>query len=80
MTPEEVQAARTAALNSYKVHKKEDTKQTPILNEEDRKFDTSKLDISQIVGFNDELDKQFKMVEKLEHNASEDKKGGDDNA
>ena len=80
MTPEEVQAARAAALNNYRVNKQEDTKQTPILNEEDRKFDTSKLDISQIVGFNDELDKQFKMVEKLEHSASEETKGGDDNA
>lgn len=77
MTPEEVQAARNAALNSYKVHKEQ--KETPILNEEDKKFDTSKLDISQIVGFNDELDKQFKMVEKLDHTSSDSNKGGDSN-
>ena len=60
MTPEEVKAARENAYNQYKVQK--ETKITPILNEEDRQFDTSKLDISKIVGFNHELEKEFKMI------------------
>lgn len=80
MTPEQVQAAREASLNRLKAHKEEPIqKETPILNEEDKKFDTSKLDISQIVGFNDELDKQFKMVEKLDNTNSSTQERGDSN-
>ena len=75
MTPEEVKAARENAYNQYKVQK--ETKITPILNEEDRQFDTSKLDISKIVGFNHELEKEFKMVEKLDNTSKNDSKGGD---
>lgn len=75
MTPEEVKAARENAYNQYKVQK--ETKITPILNEEDRQFDTSKLDISKIVGFNHELEKEFKMVEKLDNTSKNDFKGGD---
>lgn len=75
MTPEEVKAARENAYNQYKVQK--ETKITPILNEEDRQFDTSKLDISKIVGFNHELGKEFKMVEKLDNTSKNDSKGGD---
>lgn len=75
MTPEEVKAARENAYNQYKVQK--ETKITPILNEEDRQFDTSKLDISKIVGFNHELEKKFKMVEKLDNTSKNDSKGGD---
>lgn len=75
MTPEEVKAARENAYNQYKVQK--ETKITPILNEEDRQFDTSKLDISKIVGFNHELEKEFKMIEKLDNTSKNDSKGGD---
>ena len=75
MTPEEVKAARENAYNQYKVQK--ETKITPILNEEDRQFDTSKLEISKIVGFNHELEKEFKMVEKLDNTSKNDSKGGD---
>lgn len=75
MTPEEVKAARENAYNQYKVQK--ETKITPILNEEDRQFDTSKLDISKIVGFNHELEKEFKMVEKLDNTSKNNSKGGD---
>ena len=75
MTPEEVKAARENAYNQYKVQK--ETKITPILNEEDRQFDTSKLDISKIVGFNHELEKEFKMVEKLDNTSKNDSKRGD---
>ena len=75
MTPEEVKAARENSYNQYKVQK--ETKITPILNEEDRQFDTSKLDISKIVGFNHELEKEFKMVEKLDNTSKNDFKGGD---
>ena len=75
MTPEEVKASRENSYNQYKVQK--ETKITPILNEEDRQFDTSKLDISKIVGFNHELEKEFKMVEKLDNTSKNDSKGGD---
>lgn len=77
MTPEEVKAAREAALNQLKTKTEvSEKKQTPILNDEDRQFDTSKLNISEIVGFNDELDRQLKMVEKLDNTSSE-QEGGD---
>lgn len=65
MTSEEVAKAKEEEWNRYRVHK-QDTKQTPIVNEEDHRFDTTKLDISKIVGFHDELESQFKMVEKLD--------------
>lgn len=78
MTPEQVQAARRASIEQLKANKQEDVKkQTPILNDEDKKFDTSKLDISQIVGFENELDKQFKMVENLDNTTSKQNEGGD---
>lgn len=76
MTPEEVKAAREAAINQLKTKNEvSEKKQTPILNDEDRKFDTSKLNISEIVGFNDELDRQLKMVEKLDNTTSDDEGG-----
>lgn len=79
MTALEVKAAREATLNSLKSHKEEtDTTQTPILSDEDRQFDTSKLNISSIVGYDHELDKQFKMVEKLDPTSNQEK-GGDSN-
>ena len=76
MTALEVNAAREATLNSLKSHKEDtDTSQTPILSDEDRQFDTSKLNISSIVGYDHELDKQFKMVEKLDPTSNEEKGG-----
>lgn len=76
MTALEVKAAREATLNSLKSHKEDtDTSQTPILSDEDRQFDTSKLNISSIVGYDHELDKQFKMVEKLDPTSNEEKGG-----
>ena len=78
MTPEEVKAAREAVLNSYKTHKEQPKQETPILNDEDRKFDTSKLNISEIVGFNEELDRKLEMVEKLDNTSSNENEGGDD--
>ena len=76
MTPEEVQAARKAAAASLSHDTKEQVPKA-ILNDEHEKFDTTKLDISKIVGFNDELDRQFKMVDDLTDRSSS-KKGGDD--
>lgn len=71
MTPMDVKAAREAAYKSLKQTHEDGTPVT----EEDRKFDTSKLNISSIVGYDHELDKQFKMVEKLD-TTSNDNEGG----
>ena len=79
MTPAEVQAAREAAMQQLS-HKEESVpKAKPILNDADRKFDTTKLDISKIVGFNGELDRQFKMVDQMpEDKKTSDKNGGEE--
>ena len=44
------------------------------LSEEEKKFDTTKIDISKVVGFDSELDKAFDMLEDL---PSKKKTGGD---
>ena len=75
MTSEQVQAARQATAASL-AH---EVKETPkvVMKEEHEQFDTTKLDISKIVGFNDELDRQFRMVDDLSRKSS-DQKGGED--
>lgn len=74
MTSEQVQAARQATAASF-AH---EVKETPkvVMKEEHEQFDTTKLDISKIVGFNDELDRQFRMVDDLSRKSS-DQKGGE---
>lgn len=71
MTPEEVRAAREASRNRYS---------RVIRNEEDSKYDTGLLDISKIVGFKDELNETFEMVDQLADEAvgrtSENREGG----
>ena len=46
-------------------------------DKENEKYDTTKLDISKIVGFNDELDRQFKMIDNMP-DKSTSKKGGEE--
>ena len=76
MTAEEVQAARNAAKAS--LSKKEmKPVQKPVLDKENEKYDTTKLDISKIVGFNDELDRQFKMIDNMP-DKSTSQKGGEE--
>jgi len=73
MSPEEVRAAREAMkakLSSKPVQKPaEDTGNLvldqELLKKESREFDTSKIDISKIMGYEDELDKTFEMVDQL---------------
>ena len=76
MTSQQVAEARqaTAAALSHEVREE---KPTVVMKEEHEQFDTTKLDISKIVGFNDELDRQFRMVDDLSKKSSE-KKGGED--
>ena len=55
LTPEEVQALRDEQINKLR--------QAP--EDDEKKFDTSAIDISKVVGFDGELDEQFEMVEQL---------------
>lgn len=76
MTAEEVQAARNAAKAS--LSKKETVPvQTAVLDKDNEKYDTTRLDISKIVGFNDELDRQFKMIDSMP-DKSTSQKGGEE--
>lgn len=75
MTSQQVEEARRATAASLSQEKKE--KPTVVMKQEHEQFDTTKLDISKIVGFNDELDRQFRMVDDLSKKSSE-KKGGED--
>ena len=76
MTSQQVAEARqaTAAALSHEVREE---KPTVVMKEEHEQVDTTKLDISKIVGFNDELDRQFRMVDDLSKKSSE-KEGGED--
>lgn len=84
MSPEEVRAAREASVKKL-THTQEIPE--PIIDlqavndEENRMYDTSKLDISKIVGFTNELDREFEMIDsipsKKKTGASPDRKGGD---
>ena len=76
MTSQQVAEARqaTAAALSHEVREE---KPTVVMKDEHEQFDTTKLDISKIVGFNDELDRQFRMVDDLSKKSSE-KEGGED--
>ncbi|MCR5795877.1 MAG: hypothetical protein K6G61_11095, partial [Solobacterium sp.] len=81
MTPDEVRAAREASVKKLS-HTEEPE---PIIDleklshEDEEIYDTSKLDISKIVGFTNELDKQFEMIDALkDEKSSGRKKGGDE--
>ena len=84
MSPEEVKAAREASMKKL-THTPEEPE--PIIDlasvneEENRMYDTSKLDISKIVGFTNELDREFEMIDAIKTEkktgASPDRKGGD---
>ena len=81
MSPEEVKAARDASVKKLS-HTEEPE---PIIDleklshEDEEIYDTSKLDISKIVGFTNELDKQFEMIDALkDEKSSAKKKGGDE--
>lgn len=70
MTPEEVQAAREASMNRFRHAKK------PVQKE----YDPDRLDVSRIVGFKNELDEQFDMVDRLpdrKKKPSENSEGGE---
>ncbi len=85
MTPQDVQAARERAKQMYSSSKSAAAPeiQKPVeftlarASEEERKFDTSKIDISELMGFNDDLDQTLKMVDDMDDTepkkASEDK-------
>ena len=68
MTPEEVRAAREASMRKFS-HTLTPEEQA-IQNAENGIYDTTQLDISKIVGFKGELDKQFDMIDGLENNNS----------
>lgn len=74
MTSEEVQAARNAAKASLS-RKENKPVLKPVLDKENEKYDTTKLDISRIVGFNDELDRQFEMIDNMPDKSTSSKGG-----
>jgi len=96
MTPEEVQAARERSLEKLTgkkpipqvmkpvepVETEEDIIPSEVKerSEEERMFDTSKLDISKLMGFDDDFDSTFRMVDHLDTEAdktSGNRKGGE---
>ena len=76
MTSEQVAAARRATVAKLKHNASQAVTQVEDvgLSEEEKKFDTTKIDISKVVGFDSELDKAFDMLEDL---PSKKKTGGD---
>lgn len=67
MSREEVEALRQQSLNKLKGKNNEDTERHSVItNEEDKEFDTSMINISKIVGFENELDEQFEIIEQLD--------------
>ena len=80
MTPEEVKAAREESLKQLqRVHEEPQEEKAKVIRnaEDDRQFDTSMLDVSKLAGFENELDKQFQMIELMEEDASKKNIGGE---
>ncbi len=80
---EEVRASREAAYRilygqqaAQKAAMKEKKQETAKKAAREGSYDTTQLDISKIVGFNDELDSTFQMVDNLPSDKSSDRKGG----
>ena len=48
-----------------------------IIKDDERIYDTSKLDISKIVGLNNELDKTLDMIDQLQDDSSSKHTGGE---
>ena len=66
MTKEEVAAAREESKRKLQqMNSTENEKAKVLSDEEDKKFDTSMINISKIVGFEGELDDQFETIEQL---------------
>ena len=74
MTPEEVQAAREASRNRLRVNTQTNSP---------TEFDTTRIDVQKVVGFDGELDSQFDMIDQLAdtsaHQVISDEEGGDVN-
>ena len=79
MTAEEVRAAREAAkrqMSGNPAPQPEVQNSNNVIFDSDaHQFDTTKLDISKIMGMNDDLTKTFEMLDSLEDDSS-NKKGG----
>ena len=81
MSAEEVQAAREAARKQMSGSSEPASNNTipnnsnVIIDKSSPQFDTTKLDISKIMGMNDDLTKTFQMLDSLEDGSSK-KKGG----
>ncbi|MCR4950650.1 MAG: diadenylate cyclase CdaA [Solobacterium sp.] len=78
MTAEQVKAAREASRKRLK--RQEEPEMAPAIEiepvlEEEKQFDTTKLDISELVGFSGELKDQFDMVENMASDSA-GRKGG----
>ncbi|MBQ8067092.1 MAG: diadenylate cyclase CdaA [Solobacterium sp.] len=78
MTAEEVQAQREAARRQLSGKPEQPLNPNGvIMDDKSRQFDTTKLDLSKIMGMNDELTKTFQMLDSLEDgDKSSKKKGG----
>lgn len=74
MTPEEVEAARKASVEKLK-HRSTPKQQKPVQVDE-KQFDTMKLNISHIVGFDGELKETMNMVDQMDP-SSKERQGGD---
>jgi uncharacterized protein (TIGR00159 family) len=90
MSPEEVKAAREAMKQRLAGNAKPEPVPEPepeaeiksgpvILNEDMRQFDTTKLDLSKIMGMDDELSRTFEMIDSIDEDKSSEseEKGGE---
>jgi hypothetical protein len=90
MSPEEVKAAREAMKQRLAGNAKPEPAPEPepeaeiksgpvILNEDMRQFDTTKLDLSKIMGMDDELSRTFEMIDSIDEDKSSEseEKGGE---
>ena len=92
MSADEVKAAREAMKERLSRNAKPEPEPQPvpepepkkeeapvILNDNMHQFDTTKLDLSRIMGMDDELNRTFEMLDSIDQkNSSKDKKEGGD--
>lgn len=78
MTPEQVRAAREAAYQKFSsARKPEVKKESESSQNQDSQFDTTKLDLGELMGMNEDLDKTFEVIDSIDSKKKSSKTSDD---
>lgn len=78
MTPEQVRAAREAAYQKFSsARKPEVKKESESSQNQNSQFDTTKLDLGELMGMNEDLDKTFEVIDSIDSKKKSSKTSDD---